>query len=188
MAEKDARAKKHETDESGPDINTDENVSGTSHLNEPMGDSSEIEKLKSDLEEMKDKYLRLVAEFDNFRRRTAKERLELIQTAGKDVITDMLDVVDDADRAQKQLDTTEDIQQVKEGVTLVFNKLRNILQSKGLKPMETIGKEFNPDLHEAVTEIAAPTENLKGKVVDEVTKGYYLKDKIIRHAKVVVGK
>jgi molecular chaperone GrpE len=186
MAEKDAKEKKHETD--GPDINTDENVSGTSHLNEPMGDSSEVEKLKSELEELKDKYRRLAAEFDNFRRRTAKERLELIQTAGKDVIVDMLDVVDDADRAQKQLESTDDIQQIKEGVTLVFNKLRNVLQSKGLKPMETIGKEFNPDLHEAVTDIPAPSENLKDKVVDEVAKGYYLKDKIIRHAKVVVGK
>jgi molecular chaperone GrpE len=174
--------------ETGPDINTDENVSGTSHLNEPMGDSSELEKLNADLADMKDKYLRLVAEFDNFRRRTAKERLETIQTAGKDVIVDMLDAVDDADRAQKQLETTEDIQQIREGVTLVFNKLRNILQSKGLKPMETIGKPFDPDLHEAITEVPVPDEKLKGKVVDEVVKGYYLKDKIIRHAKVVVGK
>jgi len=181
--------KKHESFESetGPDINTDENVSGTSHLKEPMGDNSELDKLSSELAEVKDKYLRLVAEFDNFRRRTAKERIELIQTAGRDVITDLLDVLDDGDRAQKQLDTTDDIQ-VKEGVTLVFNKLRNVLQSKGLKPMETIGKDFDPDLHEAVTEVTAPSESLKGKVVDEVSKGYYLKEKIIRHAKVVVGK
>lgn len=182
--------KKHEPfgNENEPDINTDENISGTSHLKEPMEDCSEQEKLSTELAELKDKYLRLVAEFDNFRRRTAKERIELIQTAGKDVIVDLLDVADDADRAQKQLETTEDIQQIREGVTLVFNKLRNVLQSKGLKPMETIGKDFDPDLHEAITEVPAPSEKLKGKVVDEVIKGYYLKDKIIRHAKVVVGK
>jgi molecular chaperone GrpE len=170
------------------DINADENMSGTSHLNEPLGDDSELEKLKTELDASKDKYLRLVAEFDNFRRRSAKERIELTQTAGKEVISDMLVVVDDAERAQKQLETTEDIKAVKEGVTLVFNKLRALLQSKGLKPMETIGKEFDPDLHEAITEIPAPSKDLKGKVVDEVTKGYYLNDKIIRHAKVVVGK
>lgn len=190
MADKDVKDKKHQMHEnsSGPDINADENVSGTSHLNEPMGDSSEIEKLRGELEDWKDKYVRLAADFDNFRRRTAKERLELIQTAGKDVIVDLLDVLDDADRAQKQLETTEDIQQIREGVTLVFNKLRSMLQSKGLKQMETIGKDFDVDLHDAITEVPAPAENLKGKVIDEVAKGYYLKDKIIRHAKVVVGK
>ncbi|MEO8403210.1 MAG: nucleotide exchange factor GrpE, partial [Chitinophagaceae bacterium] len=100
----------------------------------------------------------------------------------------LLDVLDDSERAQKQLETTDDLHQIREGVKLVFNKLKNTMQSKGLKPMETIGKDFDPDLHEAITEIPAPTEELKGKVVDEVVKGYYLNDKIIRHAKVVVGK
>ena len=137
---------------------------------------------------MKDRYLRNVADFENFKRRNAKERLELIQTAGKEVITDLLDVLDDFDRAQKQIETSNDTKEIKEGVSLVFNKLRNVLQSRGLKPMETISKEFDPDLHEAITEIPAPTPELKGKVVDEVMKGYYLNDKIIRHAKVVVGK
>lgn len=169
------------------DINTDENLSGTTHLNEPLEEESELQAVKAELEESKDKYLRLVAEFDNFRRRTAKERIELIQTAGKDVISGLLDALDDADRAQQQLDVSED-KMVKEGVTLVFNKLRNALQSKGLKPMNALGKDFDPDLHEAITEIPAPSEELKGKVIDEVTKGYYLNDKIIRHAKVVVGK
>lgn len=186
MADKDVR--EPVGDDRDFDINADENMSGTSHLNEPLGDDSEVEKLKAELDAAKDKFLRLQAEFDNFRRRSAKERIELMQTAGKDVINDMLEVVDDAERAQKQLESTEDVKLIKEGVTLVFNKLRNILQSKGLKPMETIGKEFNPDLHEAITEIPAPTKDLKGKVVDEVVKGYYLNDKIIRHAKVVVGK
>ena len=175
------------------DINTDENLSGTTHLNEPVGeeadpDRNREEKIKAELEEVKDKFLRKVAEFDNYKRRSAKERLELIQTAGRDVITDMLDVLDDCDRAQKQLDSSDDPEVIKEGVMLVFNKLRNTLQARGVKAMETINKEFNPDLHDAVTEIAAPAEELKGMIVDEVMKGYYLNDKIIRHAKVVIGK
>jgi len=111
-----------------------------------------------------------------------------MQTAGRDVITDMLDVLDDCDRAQKQLDRSDNPEAIKEGVMLVFNKLRNTLQARGVKAMETINQEFNPDLHDAVTEISAPTEELIGKIVDEVMKGYYLNDKIIRHAKVVVGK
>ena len=170
------------------DINSDENQSGTTHLNEPVAEESELERLKAELEESKDKYLRKVAEFENFKRRNAKERLELIQTAGRDVITDMLDVLDDCDRAQKQLDASTDAAAIKEGVMLVFNKLRNTLQSKGVKAMETTGLEFNVDLHEAITEITAPSEELIGKILDEVMKGYYLNDKIIRHAKVVVGK
>ena len=108
--------------------------------------------------------------------------------AGRDVIGSLLDVLDDCDRAQKQLETSDDIAAIREGVLLVFNKLRNSLHSKGVKAMETVGQEFNPDLHEAITEIPAPTDDLKGKVMDEVVKGYYLNDKIIRHAKVVVGK
>ncbi len=170
------------------DINTDENLSGTTHLNEPVTEESEVEKLKTELAEAKDKYLRKVAEFDNFKRRSAKERIELIQTAGKEVIAGMLDVLDDCDRAQKQLETSDDTIELKEGVMLVFTKLRNTLQARGLKAMETLHQEFNPDLHEAVTEIPAPSDQMKGKVVDELVKGYYLNDKIIRHAKVVVGK
>ena len=172
---------------SGMDINTDESISGSSHLNEPVACEDEIEKLKSEIAELKDKYLRNVAEFDNFRRRTAKERIEMIQTAGKEVITSLLDVLDDCDRAEKQLQTSDDTL-LKEGIQLVFNKLRNTLQSKGVKPMQTIGTDFNPDQHEAITEIPAATEAMKGKVVDEIMKGYYMNDKIIRFAKVVVGK
>ena len=170
------------------DINADESMSGTSHLNEPVAEESELEKAKAELEDAKDKHLRLAAEFDNYKRRSAKERIELIQTAGKDVISELLEVLDDIDRAQKQLETAADTEQVKEGVTLIFNKLRHTLQARGLKAMDATGKDFNADLHEAITEIPAPAEELKGKVVDEITKGYYLNDKIIRHAKVVVGK
>lgn len=170
------------------DINTDESLSGTSHLNEPVEEESELEKLKAELDDQKDKFVRKVAEFDNFRRRSAKERVELIQTAGREVITDLLDVLDDCDRAQKEIEKSEDNKEIKDGVLLVFNKLRNTLSAKGLKPMQTIHEEFNPDLHEAITEIPAPTEELKGKILDEIVKGYYLNDKIIRHAKVVIGK
>src|SRR5687767_7369600 len=172
---------------SAMDINTDESISGTSHLNEPVTSEDEVEKLKSEIAELKDKYLRQVAEFENFRRRTAKERIEMIQTAGKEVITSLLEVLDDCDRAEKQLQASEDTL-LKEGIQLVFNKFRNTMQSKGVKPMQTIGTDFNPDQHEAITEIPAPNEELKGKVIDEVQKGYYMNDKIIRFAKVVVGK
>ena len=169
------------------DINTDENAAGTTNLNEPISEVSELEKLNLELQEQKDKYLRLMAEFDNFRRRTAKERLDLIQTAGKDVLVSLLDVLDDCDRAEKQLNTNTDIAVQKEGIQLVFNKLRSTLQNKGVKAMESIHTEFDVEKHEAITEIPAPTDALKGKILDEVMKGYYLNDKLIRFAKVVVG-
>jgi molecular chaperone GrpE len=169
-------------------INADENAAGTTHLNEPMAEDPEAEKLNAELQEQKDKYVRLYAEFDNFRRRTSKERLELMQTAGKDVIVSLLDVLDDCDRAEKQMQTTDDVALIKEGIQLVFNKLRSNLQSKGVKPMQSIGEDFDVEKHEAITEIPAPNPELSGKVIDEVQKGYYLNDKIIRFAKVVVGK
>jgi molecular chaperone GrpE len=169
-------------------INTDENISGTTHLNEPMAQDDAVEKLENEIREQKDKYLRLVAEFENYKKRNARERMELIQTAGREVIQSMLEVLDDCDRAEKQLNSAGEVAVVKEGVQLVFNKLRNTLQAKGLKPMQSIGTDFNPDHHEAITEIPAPQEQMKGKVIDEVEKGYYLNDKIIRFAKVVVGK
>jgi len=169
-------------------INTDENMAGINHLNETMEDDGQLQKLQDEVAEQKDKYLRLVAEFDNVKRRNAKERLELMQTAGKEVISSLLDVLDDCDRAEKVINTSNDPAVIKEGVQLVFNKLRSVMQSKGLKAMETVGTEFNADLHEAITEIPAPSSKLQGKVLDEVTKGYLLNDKIIRFAKVVVGK
>ncbi|MBH2005521.1 MAG: nucleotide exchange factor GrpE [Sphingobacteriia bacterium] len=169
-------------------INADENAAGTTHLNEPVAEASVVEKLEAELQEQKDKYLRLMAEFDNFRRRTAKERLELIQTAGKDVIQSLLDVLDDCDRAEKQLGSSDDISLQKEGIQLVFNKLRSTLQQKGLKAMESVASDFDVEKHEAITEIQAPADEMKGKVIDEVIKGYYLNDKLIRFAKVVVGK
>lgn len=168
------------------EINTDDSGSGETVL--PESNDAESEKVKAELAEMKDKHIRLVAEFDNFRRRNAKERIELIQTAGKDVIESLLVVMDDVDRAEKQISNTDDVTLIKEGISLVFSKLRNVMQQKGLKGMEATGLEFNPDLHEAITEIPAPNEAMIGKIIDVVEQGYYLNDKLIRHAKVVVGK
>jgi len=185
MKEANERAKMQNAEDPEVGINADENMSGTSHLSEPVTDEPELETLRNELGEMKDKFIRKVAEFENFKKRSSKERIELIQTAGKEVITDMLEVLDDCERAEKQMSTLDD--KAKEGVMLVFNKLKSLLIAKGLKPMETINKEFNPDIHEAITEIPAPTEEQKGKVIDEIQKGYYLNDKIIRYAKVVVG-
>ncbi|MEJ6981485.1 nucleotide exchange factor GrpE [Pedobacter sp. P351] len=149
--------------------------------------ASQEDKLKTDLTEANNKYLRLYAEFDNYKRRTNKERIELLQTAGKDVLSSLLPVVDDFDRALKSMETASDVSAVKEGIVLVQNKLKSILTQKGLKEMESVGTVFDPELHEAITNIPAPSNDLKGKVIDEVEKGYYLHDKVIRFAKVVVG-
>ncbi|WP_462265777.1 nucleotide exchange factor GrpE [Mucilaginibacter sp.] len=159
------------------------NISEAQEETAPSAES----KLKEELAQANDKYLRLYAEFDNFRRRTNKERLEERLTAGKDVITSLLPVLDDFDRAVKAMQTAADAEPVKEGVLLVQNKLKNILAQKGLKEMEAKGAEFDADLHEGITNIPAPADDLKGKVVDELEKGYYLNDKVIRFAKVVVG-
>jgi len=167
--------------------NTEEPAAEKTDLNHLESENA-VEKLQAELAEQKDKYIRLFAEFDNFKRRNAKERIELIQTAGKEVITSLLDVLDDCDRAEKQIQSSEDLQQIREGIQLVFGKLRNTMQSKGLKPMESIETDFDVEKHEAITEIPAPNPALVDKVVDEVQKGYYLNDKIIRFAKVVVGK
>lgn len=150
--------------------------------------ASELDLVRKELEEQKEKFIRMYADFDNFKRRNAKERVELIQTAGREVIQSLLEVMDDCDRAEKQMQKSDDVAQIKEGIQLVFAKLRNTMQAKGLKEMKTIGEEFNADFHEAITEIPVQDEGMKGKVVDEVEKGYALNDKIIRFAKVVVGK
>lgn len=156
--------------------------------NTPEEEVNELDNLKKELEEQKEKFIRLYADFDNFKRRNAKERVELIQTAGREVIQAMLEVLDDCERAEKQMNQSDDLNLIREGISLVFNKFRNVLQSKGLKEMKSIGEEFNPDFHEAITEIPVPDEKMKGKIVDEVEKGYTLNDKIIRFSKVVVGK
>ncbi len=144
---------------------------------------SEIEKLQIENLELKDKYLRLYSEFDNFRKRTAKEKIELIHTASEGVITDILSVVDDYERALTNAKEGE----ISDGIALIFNKLQNTLQAKGLKEMAAKGEVFNPDIHDCITQFPAQNEADKGKVVDVLEKGYYLKDKVIRFAKVIVG-
>ncbi len=148
----------------------------------------ELEKTQAELAELKDKYLRLLAEFDNYKRRTVKEKLDLMKTASQDVVEAILPVLDDFDRAKKMA-TGENANEVfPEGIALVYDKFYSILKSKGLEPMDSTGLVFDPETHEAITEIPAPTEELKGKVVDTIEKGYKLQDKIIRYAKVIVGK
>lgn len=147
----------------------------------------EGEKLQIELSSMHDKYLRLAADFENFKRNARRDREELRQTAGRDIIVDLLDVLDDCDRAEKQLLALSlEEQKNVEGTLLVFNKLRRVLQQKGVKPMETAGDEFDVEKHEAISRLEVPEEK-KNKVIEELVKGYYLNEKLIRFAKVVVG-
>lgn len=145
------------------------------------------ELLKEELGLANDKYVRLYAEFDNFRRRTIKEREDARKTEGKDLIVSLLPVLDDFERALRSMETTGDVASLKEGVQLIQQKLKNTLTQKGLKEMESIGTAFDPEVHEAITNIPAPADDMKGKVMDEMEKGYLLNDKVIRFAKVVVG-
>ena len=149
---------------------------------------SQEEKLTAEVGELKEKYLRLYSDFENFRKRTAKERIDLIKTASEDVLKDLIPVVDDFERAFKAAEKEADVQKIQEGNQLIFHKLVKILDSKGLKPMEDlIGKPFDPDTQEAITQIPSPSPEFKGAVVDVVEKGYILGEKVVRFAKVVTG-
>ena len=149
--------------------------------------SQEEQSPEDKIAELNDKYLRLYSEFDNYRKRTSKERLELFKTAGQDIMVDLIPVLDDFERALQNMDKKGDVKTIRKGVDLVFNKFKNSLESKGLKPFKSIETEFDPEIHDAITKIPAPSKKLKGKVVDEIEKGYKLNDKVIRYAKVVVG-
>ena len=155
---------------------------------QPEQKGGQVAELQASVSELKDKQLRLLAEFENYKKRTTRERLELMSSASKDVILALLPILDDFDRAKKSADDPETGEHFSEGVTLVFNRLNATLQNLGLKVMESTNQPFDPDMHDAITDIPAPTEELKGKVIDTIEKGYLLNDKIIRHAKVVVGK
>ncbi len=149
------------------------------------GDESE---LGQQYNELKDKYMRMLAEFENFKKRTRKEKLEFMSVAAKDTMTAILPILDDFDRAKKNADDDSTTEVFTEGVELVYNKLSSVLSQKGLKAMESNGETFDPEFHEALTEIPAPNDDMKGKIIDTIEKGYFLNDKIIRYAKVVVGK
>lgn len=147
---------------------------------------TEIE-YQAKVNELNDKYLRLYSEFDNFRKRTLKEKIDLSRTASEDVIKELLPVLDDFDRAVASMENTDKIEAVKEGILLIHSKMKSVFTSKGLQEIKSVGEEFNTDFHEAITSIPAPTEDLKNKVIDEIQKGYMLHDKVIRFSKVVTG-
>jgi len=148
---------------------------------------SEEEKLKAEVATLNDKFVRLYAEFDNYKRRTQKERVDLLKTANKEVIVAMLPVLDDFARADKALENVTDVAAVKEGMAILQHKLKTILTQKGLTAMEAIGETFDADIHEAITSIPSPTPNDKGKVIDEMEKGYLLNSRVVRFAKVIIG-
>jgi len=160
---------------------------GDEEMKKQKNNADENARLASELSEMKDKYLRLYAEFDNYRKRTLREREELIKTAAESAIKSMLSTLDDFERAIKAAKSSSEDNSLLEGIQLIYDKMFKTLEQQGLKVMESDGEEFNPDLHEALTKVPVPSEDLKGKVIETIEKGYYLRDKIIRYAKVVVG-
>ncbi len=176
-----------------------EEVKGVAEEQEPQAEiSSEateeqetednrIEEMEQRWHEMNDKYLRLSAEFDNYRKRTLKEKTELIKSAGERILGEILPVMDNFERALQSMETATDVPALREGVELIYSTFKDFLTQQGVQEMECIHAEFNPDLQEAVTKIPAPTEEMKGKVVDCIQKGYTLYDKVIRFPKVVVG-
>jgi molecular chaperone GrpE len=180
-----------EEDTNQPNNETQKERATEEHA-EPAADAtqdpiSETERLHLEVADLKDKILRIYSEFDNYKKRTAKERIDQSKTAGLEIILNMLPILDDFDRAKKSLGETQDLDAVKEGVGLIHNKIRASLESKGLQEMKTLNTPFDTDLHEAITNIPAPSDDLKGKVLDELEKGYFLNGKVIRFAKVVVG-
>jgi molecular chaperone GrpE len=175
--------------EKNEDIISDEtvNITESEETAAEQESTDELSKLKSEIEELKDKYLRLYSDFDNYKRRTTKERIDLFKMAGQDVLKSLIPVMDDFERAEKAFETSTDAASLAEGVKLVSSKLRSTLEQQGLKSYSSIGENFDADLHEAITKIPAPSNDLKGKIVDEVEKGYKLQDKVIRFAKVIIG-
>jgi molecular chaperone GrpE len=174
-----------------PTVNTAEQEQGSVHHsadNQENKAPSSQESLQAEVVELKDKYLRLLAEFDNYRKRVSREKIEMINTAAQDTLSALLPVLDDFDRAKRIAEQEGSTEPFSEGMQLLYHKLYSVLRQKGLEPMESNGIAFNAEQHEAITEIPAPTEELKGKIVDTIEKGYSLHGKIIRYAKVVVGK
>ncbi|HLS70540.1 MAG TPA: nucleotide exchange factor GrpE [Chitinophagaceae bacterium] len=192
MKEEELKNKNNDADKQNEDIMQNKNSeTNNSEIEKNAENTEDTENCNTKDEEyaaLKDKYIRLVAEFDNYRKRTNKEKIDIINNATESLMLSLLEVLDDIDRADDQISKSKDVESLKTGVDLIFSKFRRTLLNKGLKEMEATGETFDPDLHEAVTEISAPDKKLKGKVIDTVQKGYYIQDKIIRHAKVVVGK
>jgi len=180
--------KEKELNEETPEQNVQNENEESSNTNDSNEELTEEEKLKREVGQLNDKYLRLYSEFENFRRRTQKEKLDLYKTAGEDIIKSLLPVMDDFERAKKSMDEGGDLASLKEGVNLIFNKFIQVFKSNGAQPMDSsIGQNFDSELHEAITQIPAPSKKEKGKVIDEIERGYTLNEKVIRYAKVVVG-
>ncbi len=175
------------TDHLAGQVTNHEEQSASPEKNSADSKNAQIRELEEKYKELNDKYLRLFSEFDNFRKRSIKERMELTKTASAEMTEAVLPILDDLERANKSFNENPDIDVLGEGITLIYTKLKTILKHKGLEEIETLGKDFNTDFHEAITHIAAPSPEEKGKVIDEVQKGYLLNGKIIRFAKVVVG-
>ena len=168
----------------GKEVNSEEQVPGHEEVDELSRESQ----LEQEVAELKDKQIRLFAEFENFKKRTAKERIDLFRNAGVEFFEAMLPILDDFDRAAKHREEVKDTHELQKGFDLIHSKLLSVLEQKGLKSMDSsVGKDFDTDFHEAITQIPAPSNDLKGKVIDETEKGYFLNDKVIRYAKVVVG-
>lgn len=154
---------------------------------EPVETEVNIAEIEKKLTEMTDKYLRLSAEFDNYRKRTLREKMEMIRTASESVMQNILPIIDDFERAIKSMNSGLEYEATKEGISLIYNKFNDFIKQNGIREIDSMGKEFNTDLHESVTKIPAPSDQLKGKIIDVIQKGYLLNDKVIRFAKVVVG-
>ena len=180
-------------DETNSDIeNSEVQNEETGHKPEALSDSSieltdQVAKLEAELTESRDKYLRLYSEFENFKKRVTKDRIEYTKMAGSEVFLSFLPVIDDLERALKSSETITDSQPIKEGIKLIYSKIKSIAESKGLKEMLSVNQLFDAELHDAIANLPAPSEAMKGKVIEEIEKGYYYNDKVIRHAKVIVG-
>ena len=176
-----------QTEQEMPDVKEAVESVATEDQDTTKDEAIPIEELKAQVAELKDKYLRQVAEFDNYRKRTLKEKTELILNGGEKVLTALLPVLDDFERAQESFKKSSDVEALREGVTLIFEKLVKTLESQGLKPIDAVGQDFNTDFHEAIAMIPAPNDDDKGKVIDCIQTGYMLNEKVIRHAKVAIG-
>lgn len=175
------------TEDTSKEMEEKKEVSSRKKRSAKKSKRSKEKELQEKVDEINDKYLRLYSDFDNYRKRTIKERIELSKTASEEVIIELLPVLDDFERANKSNEASKDCEAIKDGINLIYSKFKSTLERNGLKSIEAIGKEFDTDYHEAITQIPAPSDDLKGKIVDEIEKGYQLNDKVIRFSKVVIG-
>ncbi|MBY5959277.1 nucleotide exchange factor GrpE [Membranicola marinus] len=183
-----SKKRNNQTDEETLDQDVNSDKQETTADSDSREETNTVSDLETEIQELRDKYLRLFAEFDNFKKRSLREKIEQSKMAGQEVIQALLPVLDDFDRAKKNADDPENEEYFSEGVELVYNKLYQTLQQQGLEVMDPSNIDFDPELHDAIADIEVQDESLKGKIIDYIEKGYLLNGKIIRHAKVVVGK